>query len=658
MTSTETPRRARADRGGSTDTELVIQDGWSLDPLSEARLARLLARVPSSVAGVAAVPGPLPPGSSARVHAERCALTPPLDGARCAPLPAGTAIRAVLLRGGVEHSASGAGVVVRGDAAIVADPGAHVHDEWHEPDELEDASPDGRPPFPWRPVVVVLGFDRDPDLADWARLLVNDLIRLDVEARLAVPRPTGGLHLTRPCRPSAETVHALAPDVVLALDPEARERGTRWSAPSRSTVVVETTPDLTAEVELVSWRIGAAAGRLRARIGRRAEAPRVAELVRRLAAGPQPLGPSDETVARLELRAGRSTTPTAPPPSPARALAVVVVTDDDARARERFDGLGEHLGALGGQLRIAAIRRGRVPAIDDEVVIVHRVGDRALATDLAATRAAAGRTTVFDAVAADLEYDPESARPSPRVRAAVRAAILACGLVTTPTDAGRSAARDAGVTAFTLPTLFARARFAELARSAPPRPSEPSVVGWHVGDRGPAPPLAAQATAAALLALLEERFDLHVEVVGDARRLPATFRHPRVSIANGTPTTTELGRWTAQVWTPSAAQVELDGALGPLVIAATLGVPTVVAAAARGVLDGVAVPGLVVEHAKVPAEWRQMIEQVLRSDWVRARYRRDAQRRAHALSGDMTSLTVANRFAGWLRAHSDGRRAP
>jgi hypothetical protein len=125
-----------------------------------------------------------------------------------------------------------------------------------------DADIDGRPPFPWRPVVVVLGTEDDLDLADHARGLVNGMIRHDVEARLAVAAVPDGLHLSGPCRPTLATLRALQPDVIVTLDPGARAVAEPAAAENRTTVLVELLPDAHGDIEVGPLTIGRTDGRL------------------------------------------------------------------------------------------------------------------------------------------------------------------------------------------------------------------------------------------------------------------------------------------------------------------------------------------------------------------------------------------------------------
>ena len=150
----------------------------------------------------------------------------------------------------------------------------------------------GSSPFPRRPLVLFVACRPDPGLADWARRLVNDLLPHDVEGRLALTEVPPGVHLTRPCLPSAESIQALSPDIVVALDARAAADVPAWCT-ERKTVIIEFASDPQMQTELVSWRVGQASGRLRARIGRGVTAPELARLVSRLCAGPQPVPPSD-----------------------------------------------------------------------------------------------------------------------------------------------------------------------------------------------------------------------------------------------------------------------------------------------------------------------------------------------------------------------------
>ncbi len=267
---------------------LVVADRWLVDRSSADRLARQLAQAPAAVFGVAAAAGPLAPGTSYRVHAERCSLLPlKAEPSVASPQPFG----AIVLRDGVRWSAADAGVIV--DAgSVLLDRGSYAHDPTCPVGPIVPADVVDRPPFPWRPVVAFLARaagedDRSKKRNDWARQQVNALLHENIEGRLAMTDPASGHHLTRPCAPSDASVGALGPNTVVALDPEALHAAQHSALLARGTTIIELVPEL-AGIELVSWQIGRARGRLRARVGFDVPVQELADCIRRLAAGPQP----------------------------------------------------------------------------------------------------------------------------------------------------------------------------------------------------------------------------------------------------------------------------------------------------------------------------------------------------------------------------------
>jgi hypothetical protein len=255
---------------------LAIPVGWVLDRVSRQRLLHQLDRAGSACTGVVAQRSELLPGASCRVCAERQAAAPESD----VRLVSHLALRgAAMLRPGVEFDVSDDLVTVE-QGPLLVDDGATVHDPWRPVGAVEDASPLGRP-MATRPVALFLGFERDPYLADWVRALANGLASHDVEGRIAVPEPTGGRHLTRPCAPTEESVGALAPEVVVALDDPAVERSAAWIGRRRHGLV-RLTPDTAPAVAVGSARIGWWRHRAEARIGRGIDPRSMAELVHRV----------------------------------------------------------------------------------------------------------------------------------------------------------------------------------------------------------------------------------------------------------------------------------------------------------------------------------------------------------------------------------------
>lgn len=619
---------------------LALPDGWVLDGAARARLEHQLARLAGTCSGVVAPLVPLAPGASHRVAAEWRALEP-LD--RVESAGRGPVAGAVLARPGTAVRVHDDGVDL-GPGEWVLDPGAAAHDPWRSHAGPEDASPEGRPPFPWRPVVLFLGTEDDPDLADWCRVAGNGLLALDVEARIAVPAPTGGLHLTRPCAPSAATVAALAPDVVVALDPQALDLAPQWLGDDRSAVVVEMTQHTSALVETVPWRIGVARGRVRARIGRGVRPPQLADLVRRCCAGPQPLPPRD--------RGRREGPPTRPPRDRSRArgaldpaLRIVAVGAPGPERDARLLGLADHVAAFDGRVEMRGLEHALdAEVLDADVVVLHGPGDTGPLHDLAAHRRARGRATVVDVVADDVRIDRDG-------RAHLTGGLVelarAAGAATAPGRAVRDALVALGVRSLVLPALLPRARVEELAAARPsgPPPAAP-VVGWRTGGPTREGDGERAALGAALADLLAAHDDLRVEVLdgdGGAAGPDHPRRTVRTALAPG-----DLAAWSVQCWTAPAAEVARRGDLRPAAEAQLLGVPTVVARGHPAVDDGLVAGALVVGDPEDPAAWRRVLDAVLGAPGVRSACAAEAAARADARYGPVGAGALVNRLLGWI----------
>jgi hypothetical protein len=255
---------------------LAMPEGWILDSGGRERLERQLARSGPGHAAVVAERSELPPGASYRTWSERRALAPD-SGVR---LVAGLAVRgAAMVRASVSFEIGDELVTLaRGD--LLVDPGVVVHDPWRPVSTPVDASPAGRP-LTGRPLALFLGVERDPHLADWVRMLVNGLVRYNVEGRIAVPVPTGGLHLTKPCAPTKGSVDALTPGVIVALDDEAVDLSVAWLG-RRPFGLVRLTPDTTAAVTVEPMGVRRSGDRSVGIIGRGIGPDSMADLVRRL----------------------------------------------------------------------------------------------------------------------------------------------------------------------------------------------------------------------------------------------------------------------------------------------------------------------------------------------------------------------------------------
>jgi hypothetical protein len=224
------------------DATLALPEGWVLADAGRQRLERQLSRAGSGCAAVVAEWSELPPGTSYVTWSEHQALTPESE---VRPVPGLTVRGAALVRAGVSFE-TGGGLVTLACGQLLTDPGVTVHDPWQSVADTADASPTGRP-LDARPVALFVGVERDPYLADWVRVMVNGLVRRGVEGRIAVPEPTEGLHLTRPCAPTDASVDALTPEVVVALDDQAADLVTTWVG-RRLFGLVRLTPDTTAAI--------------------------------------------------------------------------------------------------------------------------------------------------------------------------------------------------------------------------------------------------------------------------------------------------------------------------------------------------------------------------------------------------------------------------
>jgi hypothetical protein len=508
--------------------------------------------------------------------------------------------------------------------------------------------------------VAILASRADLDVADWARALANGLLRNGVEARLLLPSAAEGMYLTTPCLPRRESLVALVPDIVIPLDDSAARKAAEWSEGNRSTIFIEYTDDLTHDIELLSWRLGASSGRTRARIGQRARPRELAAVVDRLCAGPQPLPPTVDRAAvePSELRQGVSTVLTAlrgrrgveAAPAPVLALMGSVTTPQ----RLRLEALLDHLHVVG---HGAALRQfddtTDAEIADTEVVIFAGVTETEVDRSVAAVvaRRAAGRATLIDLLAGDVD---EAASDGEVQLAPPAAALLsACHLATVASPLLAAALADEGHRVLALPTLVSSGRLAEL-KTMRPKPTELTdpVIGWWRDATAPEAVDAAVRTA--LGDLLRRRPELRLVVLAErADDLGDEFDAERVDVRPNGPQRHLQRRWIAQVWTASPDPRVRAGAVFPLLDAGLLGVPTVLDRANPARRAGLHLPELVVRGSTDADAWLARLDPLVTDDGVRARRGRAITEQAEAMLGGVTSATVVNRFVGWL---AQGRR--
>jgi hypothetical protein len=623
----------------SVGSQFVVPEGWLLDDVTRERMTRRLAAAPGHVAGIVAEPRELPPGSSYRVHAERLSMEPETAIVELIPEPGEPLVTrgAALLRDGVAFDTDEGALRVRG-GSLVVDHGTFVHDPWRPIGAPRTASVLGRPPFPWRPVVAFLGYSFDNDDGDWSRRLANALLARDVEGRVVTAGAADGYHLTKPCRPDPASIEALDPDVIVALGPRALELAHEWNAANRGTVVIEATQEQTADIELVSWRIGRARGRVRARIGLDVKAAALAEVVQRLVAGPHPAPPRDDFVP---VTVTMSATPrdTTPP-----SVAIVTGVLDDAATR-RINGLVDHVQAYGATAHIldadGDLRRARTA----DVVVLRAVTATEQLDDLLARRQRDGRVTLVDVGWADVRAvaeDDNALALAPAAWAATRA----CGWATTPSDRVRQLLHDNGIRALTIPTFTSRVRVNELTAARDAR-TETFVLGWHVGALPARAPADHTNMADMFVQLLSDRPGLQLELAGAPSRMPEPLlHHRRVTVRPGEPDLHILASWRLQCWTPDPVAADVNGDVRPAVDGGFLGVPTLVAAENPAAATGIVPPELAISGADKPSAWLRVVERLLDDGQEHARRAQEVRRRAESLEGSATAATVVARLLG------------
>jgi hypothetical protein len=628
---------------------LAMPEGWMIDDLARERLARQLAHAPSRVCGVVAETSALPPGSSYRVHAERLCLRP---FSAVSETSHDTLTGAVLLRPGIAF-ATRDGVVETERGPFLVDSGAHVHDPWRAIAPPQPASELGRPPFPRRPIVVFLACEPDVEVLDWARSIVNNLVRRDVEGRLALLDIAEGLHLTQPCLPTEESIRALSPDVIVALDQAALDQLPAWCGTNRSTVAVTFTPDVAATVELVSWQLERAQGRVRARIGRQINAPSLVSLVNRLCSGPHPAPPVDTAVPTAAVTTLRALLSRRSPPTskPATRRSVMVLTRVGDRPGDHvLEGLVDHLVSAGHAGHVDPFERSNASAARQaDVVVIRSATDGADLPELIEVRRRARRPTISHIEPSDAFTDASSPDQTLHLAAPPVRLATSCGNATTASTAVYGLLRSLGLRAHLLPPLLTREFAAELRSARGERNlGSDAVIGWHVGSAGTPTPDYVDTVTDAVLEVLAERPNLSVEAVGEASRVPAQLlAHPRVSVRAAQTGAEALSRWTVHVWSPSLVNGGIADEPRPFIEASAAGVPTVLPEPIEAAIGEYPLPGRFVQSLHGADGWSLTLRSLLDDEETWSGQSREAARWFDAMHGPAASDVAVNRFLGW-----------
>lgn len=488
-------------------------------------------------------------------------------------------------------------VAVTSGLDVLEDRSLAAHRVWLT-GTVADASPEGRPPFPTAPIVVFLGTEADDDIDDISRGWVNDLIRLGVEARLAVPAPPPGLHLSAPCAPSIATLDALCPDVVIALDDGALELTQGWG-PDRSVAIARLSQDSVDRVSVDPD--GPVTDPARATVGRRSTARDIQALVARLASGPwitrpatphtpipeddvEPVVPSTRTFAVLPDVPG------------VRSGAGQVMRE---ALTEFAETMRRPLDVLSG---VRALRSAGLFTTD--TVLTAASSRNPLTDRIVEVRARAGLETICWVDGTDIVADRDAPDGVARLEHPAQERVETCGRALVPSPAVARHLQARGVRSVVAPVALPSRLLTRLATLPIPQGSRTPVFGWLIDPAGAAPPPSTEAIITAMHRLLDQVPEARLEIVAPRTWThDASTAHPRITISSVTPPTSTLARWTAQVWSPSSRQVRVLGGFGPLVEAAAAGLPTVMThadAAHSGLLTD---PSLLVRDRLDDTEW-------------------------------------------------------
>jgi hypothetical protein len=599
--------------------ELVLPQGAVIDRVALDRLHEQLASRDDVAAVIAPFVTP-PPGASFRAVAQRAVLLPASAAYVTSDPPPGAA----LLRPDVPYEVVGDRVQLS-EGIVLVDPGSTSHDPAAEV-VPGPASPDGRSAFPRAPLVVFVGLEHESGRAIWARDLVNRLFDHDVEGRLATTPHAPAPHLSVPCPADRATLRTLQPDIVVTLDDTALATAPEW-CDRRSTVIVHHTGERTLTTELVSWRIGATFGRVRAYIGSAVQPDEFAALCSRLCAGPFPAPPRRDgdvtatpAIVRRKVRTSRR----------------VIVVPGPSALDERLQHFVDEARAQGADATVAARDDESSDVLDADVVLLAGDVDPAHGAALVDMRAERGRRTVVDV--------SDVAVADPPFVLAERA-----GRATTATRSLADLARARGVRACVLPRTLTRANAIEIdrRRARSTALSERTRLGV-VHSR----PDASIRTAveSAVLALLDDHRDLLVDLVDDGGDPLARLRaHDRVaSLPTYGPD--DVVAWRAQLWV-GVPTISADGFdQRPLLEAGLAGVPMVFAADMRGEIDDEVLCRGAVDEITDADAWLAALRRAVAIEETS-----DLTLRTELLGGPKAGTAIVNRILGWADSTSGAR---
>lgn len=571
---------------------LVVPDDLVVDESVVARLERRLLTASPDVHAIVAPIGSPPPGSSFRTHAQR------LGGAAFDGMQANdqnTPIAgAALVRQGTAFSVDGR--CVRVDGLSWTDTGTVTHDPNVAPHTLAPAQPVGTPVFPRSPLVVFLACEPDLGRATWARDMVNSLVHSGTEARLATASVPAPPHLTTPCAPTASTIDALGPDIVVTLDDAALDLAPTWCR-RRSTVIVHHTGERRLDSEIQPWRLGVELGRVRAFIGSAIRPDDLAGLCSRLTSGPMPMPPT------ADLDDLERPIPSPIRREPQRARRVTLVETSDV-AEGRLERVLSEAAASG--WHVERVRHHAIDAATDaDVAVLSHDADPAVAEHLVRARRERGRRTVIDL--------GELTALTP----ALAALAADAGAATAATRPACAALASQGVVARYLPTIVTRDRLDELRAARTERNTDDDTTRLVVH---------ATQVDAEILAAVTEATSTVLE------------RFPQV----------EVEMTTAWGFTPAAT----IGRPLWLMETAYAGIPAAFAAGAAGDIDDDLVCRWHVDSPRDVTAWVEVLASIVEAGDVAAER---LATRGDLLFGPKAAQSIVNRAFGWGAHRLDAR---
>jgi hypothetical protein len=593
------------DTSAAEQPELVVPATATIDRIAVDRLHTQLALHGDDVVAVVAPFATVPSGCSFRTVAEHASLLP-LSVAEPAEVPApGVA----LVRAGVHHEMKNSRLTVaRG--AILVDPGATSHDPTAEPAVGPVSS--GRSAFPRAPIVLFIGLEHESGRAVWARDMVNRLFDHDVEGRLATTPVASVPHLSAPCPCEVDTLHALEPDIVVTLDDTALATVPAW-CDRRSTVIVHHTGERTLSTELVSWRIGATFGRVRAYIGSAVEPHELAALCSRLCAGPFPAPPTRDGIVRPTPALLRR---------PTRAPRRVAVVRGAAPLARRLQNFVDEARAQGADATDTDLDDAS-GLVERDVVLLASDVDPTQGRALIDQRADQGRRTIVD-----IDEGPASL-----------ALARHAGRATAPTTSTARRAHELGIHTMVLPHVVTRVEADELrrARGGPTRGVPPRL--GVVCERSDVAVCAA--LEAAVCDLLQDDPDLLVDAVDAACSLARLRAHERVTVLDGSEPADLVG-WRTEAWLGSPVPAGEGTPPRPLLRAGLAGVPMVLSADTCGEIDDDVVVRWAVAERDDPQAWLEALREALVADDTAL-----LALRTELLYGPKAGGAMVNRILGW-----------